>query len=290
MKKSILKALFFTLFLFGTQKGISQSSNLELTDLKTTDELFKIKNTITENNSIDFLKQFYIVSLVENKSKNEELIFALNNIIEKDNFTCGELNAKKVENFIKKCKSKTELLKEIENNYEASGSFIEEGAEEGIKDYQLIKLTNEVYGLNSRACGSGGGYHDQFVLISTSESESRFILGEDFISGIMFTAKRKLESKLKTTFERQSAKAQSHGTTKINGEDYVTLPYYQGNENPGGFMYNLIIAYSFKTNKFFYLHDNPNSETDDWKRDKKDMDFQYYTWVTEKNPKWIAIE
>ena len=136
MKKSILKALFFTLFLFGTQKGISQSSNLELTDLKTTDELFKIKNTITENNSIDFLKQFYIVSLVENKSKNEELIFALNNIIEKDNFTCGELNAKKVENFIKKCKSKTELLKEIENNYEASGSFIEEGAEEGVKDYQ----------------------------------------------------------------------------------------------------------------------------------------------------------
>lgn len=76
MKKSILKALFFTLFLFGTQKGISQSSNLELTDLKTTDELFKIKNTITENNSIDFLKQFYIVSLVENKSlPSESLIF-----------------------------------------------------------------------------------------------------------------------------------------------------------------------------------------------------------------------
>ena len=80
MKKSIFKALVFTLFLFGTEKGISQNSDIEISDLNTTDELFKIKNTINENNSVDFLKHFYVVSLVENISKNDELIFALNNI------------------------------------------------------------------------------------------------------------------------------------------------------------------------------------------------------------------
>jgi hypothetical protein len=95
MKKSIFKALVFTLFLFGTEKGISQNSDIEISDLNTTDELFKIKNTVTENNSVDFLKQFYVVSLVENISKNEELIFALNNVIKNDDFSCGELNNKK---------------------------------------------------------------------------------------------------------------------------------------------------------------------------------------------------
>lgn len=289
MKKSILKTLVFTLFLFSTEKVISQNSEIELSDLNTTDELFKIKNTVNENNSVDFLKQFYVVSLVENISKNEQLIFALNNVIKNDDFSCGELNNKKVENFIKNCKSKSQLLKEIENNFDASGSFIESGAEEGIKDYQLIKLTNEVYGLNSRACGSGGGYHEQFIFVSTFETEPRFKDGEDFINGIMFTAEQKLEKLLKTTLSRQYAKAQNYGTTKINGEDYITLPFYEGKEDPGGFMYNLIIAYNFKNNKFYYLYDSPKSEKDNWIHDVEDAGGEGFTWVTEKNPDWKQL-
>ena len=290
MRISITNALIFMLFVFISENGFSQNSNLEISDLNSTDELFKIKNTITENNSIDFLKQFYVVSLVENTSKNKELIFALNNIIKKDNFSCGDLNNKKIENFIKNCKSKSQLLKEIETNFDVSGSFLESNAEDGIKNYNIEKLTDEVYTINSKACGSGAGYYDQFVLISTFENELHFKQGEDFINGLMFTAERKLESTLKTTFERQYAKAQNYGTTKIKGENCITLPFYEGNENPGGFMYNLIIAYSFKNNKFYYLYDSPKSESDNWKRDKEDIDFQFYTCVTEKNPNWKSVE
>ena len=123
MKKSILKVLVFTLFLMGTEKGISQNSAIGLSDLSSTDELFKIKNTITENNSIDFLKQFYVVSLVENISKNKELIFALNDIIKNDNFSCEKLNSKKIQTFLKNCKTKKELLQEIEKNQYDSFSF-----------------------------------------------------------------------------------------------------------------------------------------------------------------------
>ena len=106
----------------------------------------------------------------------------------------------------------------------------------------------------------------------------------------MFTAEHKLEKLLKTTLSRQYAKAQNYGTTKINGEDYITLPYYQGDENPGGFYYVLIIAYNFKSNSFYYIYDNPNSENDNWKRDRNDLDSQFYTWVTEKNPNWKTVE
>jgi hypothetical protein len=48
-------------------------------------------------------------------------------------------------------------------------------------------------------------------------------------------------------------------------EDYITLPYYQGDEYPGGFYYVLIIAYNFKSNSFYYIYDNPNSEKDSLK-------------------------
>ena len=258
MKKSILKTLVFTLFLFSTEKVISQNSEIEFSDLNSTDEIFKIKNTVTENNSIDFLKHFYVVSLAENISKNEELTsaltFALGNIIKSElNFSCIALNSKKVFNFLKKSKSKNEIIEEIEKNRFENFSFFDSEIEEGTRDFNLIKLTNEVYALNVRACGSGGGYHDQFILISDSESEPNFTIEEDFINGIMFTAEQKLEKLLKTTLSRQYAKAQNYGTTKINGEDYITLPFYEGKEDPGGFMYNLIIAYNFKNNKFYYL-------------------------------------
>jgi len=290
MKKSILKVLVFTLFLMGTEKGISQNSAIGLSDLSSTDELFKIKNTITENNSIDFLKQFYVVSLVENISKNKELIFALNDIIKNDNFSCEKLNSKKIQTFLKNCKTK-KLLQEIEKNQYDSFSFFDSKIEEGIRDYNISKLTDEVFGVSVRGCGSAGGYCDQFMLVSEFDNESpAFFEGSEFIDGIIFTAKRKLENKLKTTFHRQDAKAMSLGTTKINDEEYITLPFFEGKENPGGFLYNLIIAYNFKQNKYYYLHDSPNLENDNWKHDKNDMDFDSYTWVTEKNPNWRLID
>lgn len=291
MKKSILKTLVFTLFLFSTEKGISQNSEIGLSDLSTTDELFKIKNTITENNSIDFLKQFYVVSLAENISKNKELIIALNDIIKNDNFSCEKLNSKKIQIFLKNCKTKKELLQEIEKNQYDSFSFFDNKIDEGLRDYNISKLTGEVFGVSVRGCGSAGGYCDQFILVSDFDNESpAFFEGSEFIDGIIFTAKRKLESKLKTTFQRQHAKAMSFGTTKINDEEYMTIPFFEGKENPGGFVYNLIIAYNFNTNKYYYLYDSPNLESDNWKGDKVDFDNDSYTWVTEKNPNWKLVD
>lgn len=292
MKISILKTIaFISIFLF-SESVISQNSEFETsTFISTSDELFKIKNTITENNSVDFLRQFYVLSLVETVSQNEYLKSAVLSIIDKDNFSCVELDSRKVFNFLKKSKSKNEILKEIEKNNVDNFTFFEGEIEEGTRDFALIKLTNETYALNVRACGSGGGYHDQFLLVNNFDSENpSFFNGNQFLEGIFFTAKSKLEKKFNTKFNRQFAKAQNFGTTKINGEDYITLPYYQGDENPGGFYYVLIIAYNFKSNSFYYIYDNPNSENDNWKRDRNDLDSQFYTWVTEKNPNWKTVE
>lgn len=291
MKISILKTLVITLTLLLSENVICQNSEFELTGSISTDDLFKNKNLVTQENSIDFLRQFYALSLVEQISQNEELKFAVLYIIDKDNFSCIGLNSKKVFNFLKKSKSKNEIIEEIEKNRFENFSFFDSEIEEGTRDFNLIKLTNEVYALNVRACGSGGGYHDQFLLVHNFDAENpSFFDNAQFLEGIFYTSKAKLEKKFNTKFNRQFAKAQNFGTTKINGEDYITLPYYQGDENPGGFYYVLIIAYNFKSNSFYYIYDNPNSENDNWKRDRNDLDSQFYTWVTEKNPNWKTVE
>ena len=291
MKISILKTLVITLTLLLSENVICQNSEFELTELISTDELFKNKNLVTEENSVDFLRQFYALSLVEKISQSEDLKLAVLNIIDKDIFSCSELDVKKVLNFIKKSKTKNEILKEIEKNFNSPNSFFNETAEEGIAEFELLKLTEETYALNAKVCGSGAGYHNQFLLVHNFDAVNpNFIDGDKFLEGIFFTAKSKLEKKLNAKFNRQFAKMQNFGTTQINGEDYITLPYYQGNENIGGFLYDLIIAYNFKSNSFYYIYDNPNSENDNWKRDRNDLDFQFYTWVTEKNPKWKTVE
>lgn len=291
MKISILKTLVITLTLLLSENVICQNSEFELTELISTDELFKTKNLVTEENSVDFLRQFYVLSLVEKISQSEDLKLGVLNIIDKDIFSCSELDAKKVLNFIKKSKTKNEILKEIEKNFNSPNSFFNENAEEGIAEFELLKLTKETYALNARVCGSGAGYHNQFLLVHNFDTiNPNFIDGDKFLEGIFFTAKSKLEKKLNAKFNRQFAKMQNFGTTQINGEDYITLPYYQGNENIGGFLYDLIIAYNFKSNSFYYIYDNPNSENDNWKRDRNDLDSQFYTWVTEKNPNWKTVE
>ncbi|UGS22071.1 hypothetical protein [Flavobacterium cyclinae] len=291
MKISILKTLVITLSLLLSENVICQNSEFELTELISTDELFKTKNLVTEENSVDFLRQFYALSLVEKISQSEDLKLAVLNIIDKDIFSCSELDVKKVLNFIKKSKTKNEILKEIEKNFNSPNSFFNETAEEGIAEFELLKLTEETYALNAKVCGSGAGYHNQFLLVHNFDTVNpNFIDGDKFLEGIFFTAKSKLEKKLNAKFNRQFAKMQNFGTTQINGEDYITLPYYQGNENIGGFLYDLIIAYNFKSNSFYYIYDNPNSENDNWKRDRNDLDFQFYTWVTEKNPNWKTVE
>lgn len=291
MKISILKTLVITLTLLLSENVICQNSEFELTELISTDELFKTKNLVTEENSVDFLRQFYAISLVEKISQSEDLKLGVLNVIDKDIFSCSELDAKKVLNFIKKSKTKNEILKEIEKNFNSPNSFFNENAEEGIAEFELLKLTKETYALNARVCGSGAGYHNQFLLVHNFDTVNpNFIDGDKFLEGIFFTAKSKLEKKLNTKFNRQFAKMQNFGTTQINGEDYITLPYYQGNENIGGFLYDLIIAYNFKNNSFYYIYDNPNTENDNWKHDRNDLDSQLYTWVTEKNPNWKTVE
>ena len=140
MKISILKTLVITLSLLLSENVICQNSEFELTELISTDELFKNKNLVTEENSVDFLRQFYALSLVEKISQSEDLKLAVLNIIDKDIFSCSELDVKKVLNFIKKSKTKNEILKEIEKNFNSPNSFFNETAEEGIAEFELLKL------------------------------------------------------------------------------------------------------------------------------------------------------
>ena len=100
MKISILKTLVITLTLLLSENVICQNSEFELTGSISTDDLFKNKNLVTQENSIDFLRQFYVLSLVEKISQSEDLKLGVLNIIDKDIFSCSELDAKKVLNFI----------------------------------------------------------------------------------------------------------------------------------------------------------------------------------------------
>ena len=88
MKISILKTLVITLTLLLSENVICQNSEFELTELISTDELFKTKNLVTEENSVDFLRQFYALSLVEKISQSEDLKLGVLNIIDKDIFSC----------------------------------------------------------------------------------------------------------------------------------------------------------------------------------------------------------
>ena len=66
------------------------------TEVNSIDELFELKSSINETNSVDFLKHFYVVSIVEefqnDSPKKTELIKEFDKIIKDNlNFSCIEL-------------------------------------------------------------------------------------------------------------------------------------------------------------------------------------------------------
>ena len=83
---------------------------------------------------------------------------------------------------------------------------------------------------------------------------------------------------------------EKRGTKLINGEDYITTAYAEGEIESYRPIYNLIIACNLKNNKIFYLYDSPKSENDNWKYDVETLDGAEFSWVTEKNPDWKQLD
>ena len=125
------------------------------TEVNSTDELFELKSSINETNSVDFLKHFYVVSVVEefqnDSPKRNELIKEFDKIIKDNvNFSCIEIDKNKVLEVLKKCNSKEQLIKEISEN---KSFFDDTELEEGIRNYEIIKLTEQSYAIYGKVCG-----------------------------------------------------------------------------------------------------------------------------------------
>ena len=261
------------------------------TEVNSTDELFKLKISINETNSVDFLKHFYVVSVVEefqnDSPKRNELIKEFDKIIKDNvNFSCIEIDKNKVLEVLKKCSSKEQLIKEISEN---KSFFDDVELEEGIRNYEIIKLTEQSYAIYGKVCG--GNDSDKYLLISDIDKNTKdFILGESYIDKKTKPAIEKLQSDLKTKFTLANPAVLNYGSAKINGEDYITTAYAEGEIEGYRPIYNLIIAYNLENNKIFYLYDSPKSENDNWKHDVEKFDSEEFSWVTEKNPDWKQLD
>ena len=116
------------------------------------------------------------------------------------------------------------------------------------------------------------------------------MLGESYMDTKTKPAIEKLQSDLKTKFTFANPAVLNYGSAKINGEDYITTAYAEGEIESYRPIYNLIIACNLKNNKIFYLYDSPKSENDNWKHDVEKLDSEAFTWVTEKNPDWKQLD
>lgn len=261
------------------------------TEVNSTDELFGLKSSINETNSVDFLKHFYVVSVVEefqnDSHKRNELIKEFDKIIKDNvNFSCIEIDKNKVLEVLKKCNSKEQLIKEISEN---KSFFDDSELEEGIRNYEIIKLTEQSFAIYGKVCG--GNDSDKYLLISDIDKNTKdFILGESYIDKKTKLAIEKLQSDLKTKFTFANPAVLNYGSAKINGEDYITTAYAEGEIESYRPIYNLIIACNLKNNKIFYLYDSPKSENDNWKHDVETLDGAEFSWVTEKNPDWKQLD
>jgi hypothetical protein len=275
-----------------TLVSCAQKKEVEnFTEVNSTEELFKLKSKINETNSVDFLKHFYVVSVVEefqnNSPKKNELIKEFDKIIKDNiNFSCIEINKNKVVDVLKKCNSKEQLIKEISEN---KSFFYDSELEEGIRNYEIIKLTEQSFAIYGKVCG--GNDSDKYLLISDIDKNTKdFILGESYIDKKTKLAIEKLQSDLKTKFTFANPAVLNYGSAKINGEDYITTAYVEGEIESFRPIYNLIIACNLKNNKIFYLYDSPKSENDNWKHDVETLDGAEFSWVTEKNPDWKQLD
>ena len=261
------------------------------TEVNSTDELFELKSSINETNSVDFLKHFYVVSVVEefqnDSPKKNELIKEFDKIIKDNlNFSCIELDNNKVLEVLKKCNSKEQLIKEIN---ESKSFFNDPELEEGIRYYEIIKLTEQTYAIFGSVCS--GNDSDKYLLISDIDKNTKdFILGESYIDKKTKPAIEKLQSNLKTKFTFANPICLNYGSAKINGEEYITAAYAEGEIESYRPIYNLIIACNLKNNKIFYLYDSPKSENDNWKHDIETLDGAEFSWVIEKNPDWKQLD
>ena len=288
--KTIYTLIFCFAFLFSCAK---KEEVKNFTEVNSIDELFELKSSINETNSVDFLKHFYVVSVVEefqnDSPKKNELIKEFDKIIKDNlNFSCIELDNNKVLEVIKKCNSKEQLIQEIR---ESKSFFNDPELEEGIRNYEIIKLTEQAYAIYGRVCGSGAGDCDKYLLLSDIDKNTKdFILGESYIDKKTKPAVEKLQSNLKTKFTFANPICSNYGSAKINGEEYITAAYAEGEIESYRPIYNLIIACNLKNNKIFYLYDSPKSENDNWKHDIETLDGAEFSWVTEKNPDWKQLD
>lgn len=296
--KKILLMIFILSNLIISCKNDNNLKNINSENLLTSDEIFKTKDTLTNKGVLNFLKQYYVAVNFEESIKNDPNLNkeALKNLItkyinedytiQKDKFFKEFQN--KLFALIKKSNSKKVFE---ESHYNLLSEYGDYGF--GYSQYSFGELSDDLILVNRIVYGMMNMENIIFKLQKNQNGDYNYIkFNEDSLSKLTESAIVKLEKEKNTKFERQGNRGQVYHTTTINGDKYFTLPFYEiieGDECPGcGHVYNLLLAYSFKTDKFFYLYDNPKINTDDWKFDKNEGGDSCS--VPTNNSTWISIQ
>jgi len=291
MKKVVFSSLFFfVLFLSCKKNNEIKNSEIIKTQESEIDELFALKDKITKTDQLNFISDFYALTVVDtmlnkNKTLNKNALTKVIKVLVKDGGLSGtQINENELNDVLKKSKTKNELASAI-YKYD-----IEKGlTSDGLITYDIEKLTDNVFKIYYKDRFAMGGSD----LLYKYENEEYSFITEEMLEKLVSPSLDFISKKLNCIFVRQSAKYDTYTSTNIEGSKYFTIPYYEKyNDNSGtGYQFNLLIATD--GNKFYYLYDDPKTKSDDWVFEQDDSKSGYVeegaTGVP-KNPNWLVIK
>lgn len=290
MKKVVFSSLFlFVLLLSCKENNEIKNSEIIKKEESEIDQLFALKNEITKTEQLNFISNFYALTVVDtmlNKDKTlnkSELTKVIKQLVKDGGLSGTQINENQLNEILKKSKTKYELANAIYEDFEKGLTG------DGLITYDIEKLTDNIFKIYQKDRASMGGSD----LLYKYENGKYLPIEKEKLEKLVSPGLIAISQKLKRKFERQNGKYQTYDSTIIENEQYMTVPYYEvipGDDCSGcAFKYNLLIATNLINGKFYYIYDDPKNKNDDWKNDSE-YNEHGATVVTEKKPKWIKIE
>lgn len=290
--KKLSISILITFMMFSSCKENNEIKNTETikNEVLEIDELFTVKEKISKHEQLNFIKDFYALTVVDTmlmKDKSLDRIAltrAIKELVKDFGFSGTEIDNNKLNEALKNSKTKYELANAIyDNDIEKSL------ASDGLITYDIEKLTDNIFKIYRKDRASMGG--SDLLFKYSDEDFSR--IDEDMLKKLVAPSLNLVSKKLNRKFYRQSAKFDTYTSTTIEGEKYFTIPYYENYNDEGGagYQFNLLIAYN--GNKFYYLYDDPRTDSDNWifEEDGSKVGFvEFGATGVPLNPKWTLIK
>jgi hypothetical protein len=291
MKKVFISSLFLFILVSSCKKNDEiQNSSIIKIEKSEIDELFALKDKITKNEQLNFISDFYALTVIDtmlnkNKTLNRiALTKVLKGLVKDGGFSGTQLNDNMLNEVLKNSKTKNELANAI---YEYD---VEKGlTSDGLVTYDIEKLTDNIFKIyyKDRLAMAGND------LLYKYENEEYSFITEEMLEKLVSPSLDFISKKLNCKFVRQSAKYDTYTSTNIGGSKYFTIPYYEKyNDNSGtGYQFNLLIATD--GNEFYYLYDDPKTKNDDWvfeQDDSKSGFVEEGATGVPKKPNWLVIK